>query len=76
MFSIIKTHPLLKIVNSALVDLPSPSNISTWWNFGSLLGICLGIQLVTGIFLAIHYGTSTLISFERVSHLMQDVPNG
>lgn len=76
MMSFIKTHPLLKIANSALVDLPRPSNISTWWNFGSLLGICLGVQLVTGTFLAMHYGTRTLISFESVNHLVQDVPNG
>ena len=50
-----KTHPLLKIANGSLIDLPSPANISTWWNFGSLLGICLGVQIVTGLFLAMHY---------------------
>lgn len=71
-----KSHPLLKIVNGALIDLPSPSNISSWWNFGSLLGVCLIVQLVTGLFLAIHYTADVHLSFERVSRLAQDVPRG
>lgn len=71
-----KTHPLLKIVNNSLIDLPTPSNITTIWNFGSLLGICLGIQLVTGIFLAIHYSTDTNLAFDRVTHICRDVNNG
>jgi len=48
-------HPLFKITNDALADLPTPSTIRGWWNFGSLLGICLVAQIVTGLFLAIHY---------------------
>lgn len=71
-----KTHPLFKIVNNSLIDLPTPSNITTIWNFGSLLGICLGIQLVTGIFLAIHYSTDTNLAFDRVTHICRDVNNG
>nr|AJD22332.1 cytochrome b [Schizopygopsis kialingensis] len=55
MASLRKTHPLIKIANSALVDLPAPSNISAWWNFGSLLGLCLATQILTGLFLAMHY---------------------
>lgn len=58
------------------MDLPSPSNISAWWNFGSLLGICLGVQLITGLFLAIHYTADIHLSFESVSRLAQDVPGG
>ena len=50
-----KSHPLLKFANGSLIDLPSPANISSWWNFGSLLGMCLGVQIVTGLFLAMHY---------------------
>lgn len=73
---IIKKHPLLKIVNNALIDLPSPSNISSWWNFGSLLGICLILQVVTGIFLAIHYCPDTLLAFNRVVHICRDVNFG
>lgn len=71
-----KTHPLLKIINNSLIDLPTPSNISTIWNFGSLLGICLGVQLITGIFLAIHYSTDISLAFDRVTHICRDVNNG
>jgi len=69
-------HPLLKIINNALVDLPAPSNISSWWNFGSLLGLCLIIQIVTGLFLAIHYTADTTIAFNSVVHICRDVNNG
>lgn len=73
---IIKKHPLLKIINNALVDLPSPSNISAWWNFGSLLGMCLGLQILTGLFLAIHYCPDISLAFNRVVHICRDVNNG
>jgi len=69
-------HPLLNIVNNALIDLPSPSNIRTWWNFGSLLGLCLGIQIITGIFLAIHYCPNIELAFNRVNHICRDVNYG
>ena len=49
---LLKSHPLLGLFNSYLVDSPQPSNISYIWNFGSLLGMCLVIQIITGIFLA------------------------
>lgn len=71
-----KNHPLLKIINNSLVDLPTPSNISTIWNFGSLLGLCLGIQLISGIFLAIHYSTDISLAFHSVTHICRDVNNG
>lgn len=70
------THPLIKIINNALIDLPSPSNISTLWNFGSLLGICLGIQIITGLFIAIHYTADVNLAFNRVIHICRDVNNG
>nr|YP_008144946.1 cytochrome b [Eleutheronema tetradactylum]AFK84293.1 cytochrome b [Eleutheronema tetradactylum]AFK84294.1 cytochrome b [Eleutheronema tetradactylum]AFK84295.1 cytochrome b [Eleutheronema tetradactylum]AFK84296.1 cytochrome b [Eleutheronema tetradactylum]AFK84297.1 cytochrome b [Eleutheronema tetradactylum] len=76
MTSLRKTHPLLKIVNSALVDLPAPSNISAWWNFGSLLGLCLGIQIVTGLFLAMHYTPNIASAFDSVAHICRDVNFG
>nr|ANJ70264.1 cytochrome b [Hydroporus gyllenhalii] len=69
-------HPLLKIMNSALVDLPSPSNISLWWNFGSLLGLCLTIQILTGIFLAMHYTANIDMAFYSVNHICRDVNYG
>nr|YP_009654873.1 cytochrome b [Pseudomictis brevicornis]QCI09441.1 cytochrome b [Pseudomictis brevicornis] len=71
-----KTHPLFKIVNGSLIDLPSPSNISLWWNFGSLLGMCLLIQIVTGIFLAMHYTANVELAFNSVVHICRDVNNG
>jgi ubiquinol-cytochrome c reductase cytochrome b subunit len=71
-----KTHPLFKIINNALVDLPAPSNISRWWNFGSLLGLCLIIQIATGLFLAMHYTADAQIAFNSVSHICRDVNNG
>lgn len=71
-----KSHPLVSILNSSLVDLPSPANISTWWNFGSLLGIALGIQIITGIFLAIHYSSHVDIAFQSVDHICRDVNYG
>jgi len=76
MFSLLKTHPLFKIFNNALVDLPSPARIRRWWNFGSLLGLCLGVQIITGLFLAMHYTRDVEISFNRVSHIVRDVNNG
>uniref|UniRef100_G4XUU9 Cytochrome b n=1 Tax=Ochotona rufescens TaxID=42346 RepID=G4XUU9_OCHRU len=76
MTNIRKTHPLMKIINHSLIDLPAPSNISAWWNFGSLLGLCLGIQIITGLFLAMHYTSDTLTAFSSVTHICRDVNYG
>lgn len=69
-------HPLFKIINNSLVDLPTPRNISTWWNFGSLLGLCLIIQIITGLFLAIHFTADVNIAFNRVNHIYRNVNYG
>jgi len=66
-------HPILSPIKGRLARLPSPANLRSWWNFGSLLGLCLGIQLITGFFLALFYTNFTLEAFTRVSHLEQDV---
>nr|AYN73312.1 cytochrome b [Carcharias taurus] len=71
-----KTHPLLKIVNQILIDLPAPSNISIWWNFGSLLGLCLIIQILTGLFLSMHYTADISTAFSSVIHICRDVNYG
>nr|YP_009868900.1 cytochrome b [Corydoras panda]QKI32111.1 cytochrome b [Corydoras panda] len=71
-----KTHPLLKIVNDSLIDLPAPSNISAWWNFGSLLLLCLVVQIVTGLFLAMHYTSDITSAFSSVAHICRDVNYG
>nr|ALO77179.1 cytochrome b [Carpelimus sp. CAR01] len=68
--------PVTKIINNSLIDLPSPSNISIWWNFGSLLGLCLMIQIITGIFLAMHYTDNIQMAFNSVIHICRDVNNG
>jgi len=73
---ILKSHPLLKLVNSYVIDASQPSNISYLWNFGSLLALCLGIQIITGLFLAMHYNPSVLEAFNSVEHIMRDVNNG
>nr|AXS66259.1 cytochrome b [Cucujoidea sp. 5 KM-2017] len=71
-----KSSPVFKIINNALIDLPSPSNISLLWNFGSLLGICLMIQIITGLFLAMHYCPNIDLAFNSVSHICRDVNFG
>nr|BAF48105.1 cytochrome b [Hynobius lichenatus] len=71
-----KTHPLIKIINGSFVDLPTPSNLSSLWNFGSLLGICLIAQIITGLFLAMHYTADTSSAFSSVAHICRDVNYG
>lgn len=74
--SIRKTYPLIKIINSALIDLPAPRNIRHIWNFGSILGLCLSAQLATGIFLAIHFTSDVTLAFNCIRHIIRDVNIG
>lgn len=74
--NIIKTHPILTVANSRLISLPSPSNINIFWNFGSLLGLCLGVQIASGLFLAMHYARDARLAFKRVIHICYDVNYG
>jgi len=76
MTSLKDSHPVIKIVAGALYDLPSPANISRIWNFGSLLGVCLGLQLATGLFLATHYTGDVSYAFNRVDQIYRDVAMG
>nr|YP_009003560.1 cytochrome b [Luetkenotyphlus brasiliensis]AGZ19045.1 cytochrome b [Luetkenotyphlus brasiliensis] len=71
-----KTHPLIKIINNSFIDLPSPSNLSSLWNYGSLLGLCLISQILTGLFLAMHYTADTSMAFSSVAHICRDVNYG
>lgn len=73
---ILKTHPILSIVNGMVIDLPTPSNINYLWGFGSLLGLCLIIQIASGIFLAMHYTPDVDLAFNSVEHIMRDVNYG
>ena len=69
-------HPILSIANNALVELPAPNNISSWWNFGSLLGLCLIIQILTGLFLAINFTADINLAFNKVNNICWDVSYG
>lgn len=71
-----KENPVFSPINSALVDLPSPSSISYMWNFGSLLGLCLVLQIATGIFLAMHYCADVSLAFSSIAHITRDVNYG
>jgi len=73
---IIKSQVLIRLVNSYLIDSPQPSNISYMWNFGSLLGLCLILQILTGVFLAMHYQPHADFAFDSVEHIMRDINQG
>nr|YP_009019865.1 cytochrome b [Helicoverpa punctigera]AHJ91284.1 cytochrome b [Helicoverpa punctigera]AZL93717.1 cytochrome b [Helicoverpa punctigera]AZL93730.1 cytochrome b [Helicoverpa punctigera] len=75
-YMIRKTHPILKIINNSLIDMPSPSNISSWWNFGSLLGLCLIIQILTGLFLTMYYTANIEMAFYSVNYICRNVNYG
>nr|AFA33973.1 cytochrome b [Cyclemys pulchristriata] len=71
-----KTHPVMKIINNVIHWPTKSSNISAWWNFGSLLGTCLILQIITGIFLAMHYSPDISLAFSSVAHITRDVQYG
>ena len=73
---LLKTNVLLRLLNSYIIDSPQPANISYLWNFGSLLGTCLIIQILTGVFLAMHYQPHVDFAFNSVEHIMRDVNAG
>jgi len=67
---------LLAVLDNHIIDYPSPINLSYAWSFGALAGICLGVQIFTGIFLAMHYTPHIDLAFSSVEHIMRDVNNG
>jgi ubiquinol-cytochrome c reductase cytochrome b subunit len=71
-----KFNPITKILFGSVLELPTPARISTMWNFGSLLGLCLIIQILTGLFLAMHYSNDVNTAFESVRHISRDVNYG
>nr|YP_007374572.1 cytochrome b [Boulengerula boulengeri]ACS37013.1 cytochrome b [Boulengerula boulengeri] len=71
-----KSHPFIKIINNSFIDLPTPVNLTTLWNYGSLLGICLIAQIITGLFLAMHYTADINLAFSSVAHICRDVNYG
>nr|YP_009112172.1 cytochrome b [Glyphodes pyloalis]AIY51610.1 cytochrome b [Glyphodes pyloalis] len=71
-----KTHPIFKIINQSLIDLPTPSNISSLWNFGSLLAMCLMIQIITGLFLTMYYTANIELAFYSINYICRNVNYG
>jgi quinol-cytochrome oxidoreductase complex cytochrome b subunit len=68
--------PLISILNSHIIDYPTPSNINYFWDLGALAGLCLAIQIITGILLAMHYTAHVDWAFNSIEHIMRDVNNG
>jgi len=66
----------MDILSNHIYSYPTPINISYLWSFGALAGICLAIQIITGIFLAMHYTPNTAYAFTSLEHIMRDVNNG
>ncbi|AMD23033.1 cytochrome b (mitochondrion) [Eremothecium sinecaudum] len=71
-----KSNIYMNLTNSYMIDSPQPSSINYWWNMGSLLGLCLTIQITTGIFLTMHYSSNIELTFSSVEHIMRDVQFG
>nr|ARO34917.1 cytochrome b [Phylloecus linearis] len=76
LMKIMKNNPIIKIIYNSLIKLPTPLNISIWWNFGSLLGLCLLVQIMSGLFLSMHYCPNTNLAFSSVIHICRDVNYG
>src|SRR5580693_9138970 len=68
--------PIFKLMDGVVGSYPTPRNLSYWWNFGSLAGLCLVTQILTGIFLAMHYTPESSMAFNSVEHIMRDVNYG
>lgn len=68
--------PILRLVNDSFIDYPTPKNLNYWWTFGGVLAFCLGVQIITGVVLAMHYVPTTALAFASVEHIMRDVNYG
>jgi len=73
---ILKKNVLLSAINNSFYDSLLPLNLNYWYNFGSLLGLCLVIQIVSGILLAMHYVPNIELAFDSVEHIMRDLNYG
>ena len=72
----INKNYLFAFVNSHIIKYPTPISFTYAWSFGSLAGICLVIQMLSGIFLAMHYTPNIELAFNSIEYIMRDVPNG
>jgi quinol-cytochrome oxidoreductase complex cytochrome b subunit len=68
--------PIISMLQHSLVDYPTPKNLSYWWSFGSIAGIVLVIQIMTGIVLAMHYTPHVTMAFDSIQHINRDVNYG
>ena len=71
-----RENPIIQTVGHHIVDYPTPVNLSYWWNFGLLSAFCLGIQIVTGILLAMNYTPHVDLAMASVEHIMRDIDYG
>nr|YP_010849304.1 cytochrome b [Krisna nigromarginata]WGG89444.1 cytochrome b [Krisna nigromarginata] len=71
-----KNNNIMKIINYSIIDLPAPINLSSWWNFGSMLGMCLMIQIISGLLISMHYSPNIELAFNSISHISRDVNYG
>lgn len=72
----INKNYIIGFINSHVIHYPSPISLTYAWSFGSLSGLCLIIQMISGIFLAMHYTPHVDLAFYSVEHIMRDVHNG
>ena len=68
--------PVVRLMHDSFVDFPTPKNLNYWWTFGGILVVCLVIQIITGIVLAMHYVPHVDMAFNSVEHIMRDVNYG
>lgn len=68
--------PIVRLAYDSFVDYPTPRNLNYWWTFGGILSVCLAIQIVTGIILAMHYTPHVDLAFNSVERIMRDVNYG
>ncbi|WP_443750592.1 cytochrome b [Asticcacaulis solisilvae] len=68
--------PIIRLGYDSFVDYPTPKNLNYWWTFGGILSLCLGIQIITGVILAMHYVASADLAFNSVERIMRDVNYG
>jgi quinol-cytochrome oxidoreductase complex cytochrome b subunit len=68
--------PIIRFSKEHLMDFPTPKNLNYWWTFGAILVMCLGIQIVTGVILAMHYTPHVSMAFDSVEHIRRDVNGG
>ena len=68
--------PIVSMMRHTAYEYPTPRNLNYWWNFGSIAGLCLIIQIVTGLLLSMHYTAHVDMAFDSVEHIMRDVNGG